>query len=362
MSAVHQFLPSFAAGDAIGHHVRRFQRVLREAGYDSEIYADETQPAVRSLARHYREFTPSANGRPTWLLYHLSTGSPMAGFLAATGQPLAVYYHNITPARFFERWEPDATHGSRTARGQLRQLASPTRFAMANSAFSAEELTEAGYANVSVVPVLVDFAEYDAPPDPGTLDRLRSAAAGGGATWLFVGRLAPHKCQHDVIAAFALYRELFDPAARLVLVGGRTSMLYWEALGLLAEELGCAGAVEITDVLTFPQVLAHFRSASVFVSLSEHEGFCVPLLEAMHFDVPVVALASAAVAETVGDAAVLLPAKDPVEVACAVHRVVSDAGLRAELVAAGRRRVEHFSFANNRARLLEALEKGLSDA
>lgn len=359
MSAVHQFLPSFAAGDAIGHHVRRFQRVLQEAGYQSEIFADEAQPAVRRLARHYREYTPSANGPPTWLLYHLSTGSPMAGFLAGAGHPLAVYYHNITPARFFERWEPEATGSARAARSQLRQLASPSRFAMANSAFSAEELCDQGYANVSVVPVLVDFAEYDVPADAPTLDRLRRAA-GGGARWLFVGRLAPNKCQHDIIGAFALYRELFDPAARLSLIGGRTSMLYWEGLGLLADELGCAGAVEITDVLTFPQVLAHYRTADVFVSLSEHEGFCVPLLEAMHFDVPVVALGSSAVAETVGDAGLVLPEKDPVEVACAVHRVLTDDGLRSQLVAAGRRRVEHFSFENNRARLLSALEAGMA--
>ncbi|MGH8974329.1 MAG: glycosyltransferase family 4 protein [Acidimicrobiia bacterium] len=360
MSAVHQFLPSFAAGDAIGHHVRRLQRVLREAGYDSEIFADQTQPAVRRLARHYREFTPSSNGQATWLLYHLSTGSPMAGFLAGAGQPLAVYYHNITPARFFERWEPDATDSARAARSQLRHLASPSRFAMANSSYSAEELRAAGYANVSVVPVLVDFAEYDAPPDRATLERLHQRAAGGGANWLFVGRLTPNKCQHDVIGAFALYRELFDPAARLYLIGGRTSLLYWEGLGLLAEELGCAEAVEITDVLTFSEVLAHYRAADVFVSLSEHEGFCVPLLEAMYFDVPVVALDSTAVAETVGEAGLVLPGKDPLEVACAVHRVTTDAGLRAGMVAAGRRRVEHFSFANNRARLLAALDAGLS--
>ncbi|MDQ3947211.1 MAG: glycosyltransferase family 4 protein, partial [Actinomycetota bacterium] len=157
-----------------------------------------------------------------------------------------------------------------------------------------------------------------------------------------------------------LYRELFDPAARLHLIGGRTSMLYWEGLGLLAEELGCAEAVEFTDVLTFPEVLAHYRAADVFVSLSEHEGFCVPLLEAMHFGVPVVALASSAVSETVADAGLLLPDKDPVTVACAVQRVLTDEPLRSQLVAAGGRRVEHFSFANNRQRLLSALEAGLA--
>src|SRR5207245_11401792 len=142
--AVHQFLPTFAAGDAIGQHVLRLRDSLRGAGYESEIFADEAQPAVRRRCRPYRQFKGS--GGPTLMLYHLSTGSPMAEFLAeqaGTGhRRLAVYYHNITPPEFFERWEPGAAENVRTARGELRKLAGPTGFAMANSTFSASELVE----------------------------------------------------------------------------------------------------------------------------------------------------------------------------------------------------------------------------
>jgi len=181
----------------------------------------------------------------------------------------------------------------------MRRLASSTAYGLADSTYNALELTDEGYPDTAVVPILIDFADYDAAPDAATLTRLRRRAEGGGAQWLFVGRVAANKCQHDVVAAFAAYRELFDRNARLSIVGGRTLLLYARALERLADELGVAGAVDFTDNLTFPQLLAQYRSADVFVSLSEHEGFCVPLVEAMHFGVPTVAFASTAVPETV---------------------------------------------------------------
>ena len=213
---------------------------------------------------------------------------------------------------------------ARAARAEMRRLASSTAYGLADSTYNALELTDEGYPDTAVVPILLDFAEYDAAPDTATLTRLRRRAEAGGAHWLFVGRVAANKCQHDIIAAFAAYRQLFDPKARLSIVGGRTLLLYARALERLADELGVADAVDFTDNLKFPQLLAHYRAADLFVSLSEHEGFCVPLVEAMHFGVPTVAYASTAVPETVGDATLLLPDKDPLTVAVAAQRVLSD--------------------------------------
>jgi glycosyltransferase involved in cell wall biosynthesis len=346
----------FAAGDAIGNHVLRIRHTLRSAGYESEIFADDIHPPVRKHARHFLDFRPPTGGRGVHALYHLSTGSRMAAWLAEQPVTLAVDYHNITPAEYFDRWQPQAAEVARAARAEMRRLASSVAYGLADSTYNALELTEEGYPDTAVVPILLDFAEYDAAPDTATLTRLRRRAEGGGAHWLFVGRVAANKCQHDVVAAFAAYRQLFDPRARLSIVGGRTLLLYARALERLASELGVADAVDFTDNLKFPQLLAHYRAADLFVSLSEHEGFCVPLVEAMHFGVPTVALASTAVPETVGDATVLLPDKDPLTVAVAAHRVLSDDVLRKALIEAGHRRVEHFSLVNNRRRLLEAIE------
>jgi L-malate glycosyltransferase len=359
LTAIHQFLPVFAPGDAIGNHVLRIQRILRDAGYDSEIFAGDIHHPVRRFAAHFNEFAPS--GERPWLLYHLSTGSVMAEWLTHRPEPLMVDYHNITPPEYFERWSPEAAEITRAGRREMRKLASFTRFAFADSAYNAAELQAEGYPDPAVAPILIDFAEYDADPDRAALSRLRRIGAKGGAHWLFVGRLSANKCQHDVIAAFAVYRRLFDPAARLSIVGGRTALLYSRALERLAAELEITEAVDFTDSLSFPQLLAYYRTADVFVSLSEHEGFCVPVIEAMHFGVPVVAYASTAVPDTVGDAAVVLPEKDPVIVATAVQRVLAEEALRTSLIDAGHRRVEHFSFERNSRRMLEVIEKGIAD-
>ena len=355
---LHQFVPNFAAGDAIGVHVRLTQQALRAAGWESEIFYDEAQAAVKKLGRHYSTWDRGVDGRngDAWVLFQLSTGSPMTSFVLDQDVPFGVYFHNITPPRFFERWEPGAAENLRTALSEMRRLAPTARFAIANSTFSSIDLDEAGYSPTAVSPVLLDPKELAGSPNERLLQRLRRETEGGGTRWLFIGRAAPNKCQHDVIAAFAAFREVYDPQARLTLVGGRTSNVYYRSLELLADELGVGAAVDLTDTISHEEKLACYRAADVFVCLSEHEGFKVPVVEAMHFGIPVVAYASSAVPETVADAGVLLDDKDPFVVATAVDRVLGDAALRTELVEAGRRRADDFSLERTSAQLLELLD------
>ena len=355
---LHQFVPNLAAGDAIGVHVRLTQDALRAAGWESEIFYDDAQAAVKKLGRHFSTWDRHADGRDgdAWILFQLSTGSRMTPFLLDQDVPFGVYFHNITPPLFFERWEPGAAENLRTALGEMRRLAPSARFAIANSTFSEADLVEAGYSPTAVAPVLLDPKELAGAPNARLLQRLRRETAGGGTRWLFIGRVAPNKCQHDVMAAFAAYREVYDPRARLTLVGGRTSNVYYRSLELLADELGIADAVELTDTISHEEKLACYQAADVFVCLSEHEGFKVPTVESMHFGLPVVAYAAAAVPETVGDAGVLLPTKDPMVVAAAVDRVVTDDALRASVVEAGRKRAEDFSLARTSAHLLDLLD------
>jgi L-malate glycosyltransferase len=173
---------------------------------------------------------------------------------------------------------------------------------------------------------------------------------------LFVGRVAPNKAQHDVVKAFAWYRRVFDAEASLTLVGGVSAGSYWSALERFVDGLGLSGVVRLAGSVSDAELEGLYRSADVFVCLSEHEGFCVPLLEAMAHGVPVVAFGAAAVPETLGDAGLVLASKRPGLVAEAVGRVMRDGGLRARLVGAGRRRLEHFSLARTRRTLLDALQ------
>ncbi len=289
------------------------------------------------------------------ILYHASTHSSMVAFLTERREALAVDYHNITPSRYFARWEPVAAASMERARAELRHLAPVTALALADSPFNEAELVNVGYRRTTVSPLLVDYQRYDGPADGRALARLERQRAMGGARWLFVGRLAPNKCQHDVIGAFAAYRRLFDGRATLTLAGGITSRLYFRSLCRLIEDLDVGDSVELLEAVPFRELLAHYRTSDVFVCLSEHEGFCIPIVEAMRVGTPVVAFRAAAVPDTVAGGGVLLGDKDPLMVACAVDRVLSDEGLRAELVEAGQARADEFTLDKTSKLLVEPL-------
>ena len=352
MIEVHQFIPSFVARDAQGAHVVQVQRVLRGMGIESDIYSGDVDPATSVEARPYRSFARERHSPQTWILYQLSTGSAMAHWVLQRPEPKIVNYHNITPRHLLSRWSPavgdEVTHG----RDQLARLARVTELAIAVSGFNEKELVDAGYRSTAVVPLFVDLG---GPERAAAASGERMPARGRGARWLFVGRLIPNKCQHHLIAALAAYRTLYDPGADLVLVGKSTFDSYTRVLHAYASELGLDGAVHFEGSVSPAALAAHYRAADVVVCLSDHEGFCAPLLEAMIHEVPIVAFAAAAVPETVGEAGLLLEAKSPSTVAAAVHRVLTDAPLRRHLVARGRRRAADFAPERTAERLREVI-------
>jgi glycosyltransferase involved in cell wall biosynthesis len=356
---IDQFVPGFAPHDAISNHVMQARQALRAAGFESDIWAEDIHVPLQREARPYDAYPPPV-GDDSVLLYHASTGSSIASFLSERPERLLVDYHNITPSRFFARWEPVAAAHMDQARAELKRLAPLSQLALADSCYNEAELIQVGYRRTAVAPLLVDFSQYTVPPAGRVLARLQRERERGGARWLFVGRVSPNKCQHDIIGAFAAYRRLFDPQARLTLVGGMTSRLYWHSLERLVAELGLGDCVVLADSVPFGELLAHYRTSDVFVCLSEHEGFCIPILEAMHFDIPVVAYAAAAVPDTVADAGLVLSDKDPLVVACGVERVLSDGKLRAEFVAAGRERVSQLSLDATSERFVNVIQGFLS--
>lgn len=360
IAAVHQFVPTFEPG-AVGAHTIELQRVLRAMGLRSEIYTEHIAPSLAGAAQPLARHAATKHTPGEVLVYQLAIGSVVADHVLARNEPLIVNYHNITPAEVLAPWEPGLVHGSAWGRGQLRELAQRAVLGVAVSRYNEAELEDAGYAETAVAPVLMDLDGLGASADEEALDALRAAKRDGGADVLFVGRIVPNKAQHDLILAFAAYRAAFDPLARLHLVGGSSSPRYHSALQELTTELGLDGSVLMTGPVSAGRLAAHYRTADVFVCLSEHEGFCVPLIEAMHNGVPVVAFAAAAVPETLGPAGILLPAKQPAVVAGAIHRVVSDPSVRTALVEAGRERLAGFGLAAARDRNRAVFEAALAD-
>ncbi|MCP4085360.1 MAG: glycosyltransferase, partial [Actinomycetia bacterium] len=349
---LHQFVPVLSSRDAIGQHLIRIRDRLRARGVRSEVWAGEVNPDMVAEGRPISEFPTADTGDV--LLYHCSTGSTVAEWVGARPETLVLDYHNITPYEMYAPWEPPIAIELMEGRNQLARLASRTTLGLADSAFNELELVGLGYGVTGVAPVLVDVAGLGGVVDEGAVERFEGWA-GGGSVWLFVGRVSPNKAQHDVIKAFAVYRRVFDPGARLVLVGGMSSHRYWAALVGLVGSLGLDDAVWLVGSVSDGELGAWYRVADVFVCLSDHEGFCVPLIEAMAHGLPVVAFGSSAVPETLGGAGLVLGEKSSVVVAAGVDRVLSDEGLRSALVGAGRERLGAFDLEVSGAAFLDAL-------
>lgn len=352
--AIHQFVPVLAARDAIGRHVFAAQALLRDAGFASEIYADELRPEVIGRARERSTYKGGPPGR-TWHLYHCSTGSAMGPDLVERHEPVVLDYHNITPAELFEKWEPWVGGQMALARKQLAQVAPRALAGLADSSFNANELHAFGCQRTEVAPILLDLAEFDEPPDRPTLDRLLTRKDVGGADWLFVGRIAPNKAQHELVLALAAYRATIDPAARLWLVGSASSHLYLTRLGALVDDLGLRDAVTMVGSASEAELRAYYAAADVFVCASDHEGFCAPIVEAMYVGVPVIAYHAGAVPETLGPGGLLISDKRPLDVAEVVARVLLDGDCRTTLIEAGHLRAADFAFEHTSRRFLDAV-------
>ena len=355
---IDQIIPSIVERDAVSHHALEAQRVLHSLGFVSEIYACNMGPGLKSRV-HRIEDLPREPSEHQWVCYQASIGSPAADTFASHPGLKLLDYHNISPAELVERWLPHLGEEVRLGRKQLAELAPVVEFAFADSEFNRVELEDAGYRHTSVAPLMVDTANFYSPADPRTLDRLGIARRRGGHDWLFVGQILPHKAHHDVIKALACSRKIFDPDARLHLVGRESCPAYADALRRYVSALGLTRAVEFAGSISPGELSAYYASADVLVCCSDHEGFCVPLLEAMHHQLPVVAYGVAAVPETMLDAGIVLPSKSPVLVAAAVERVLSDSRLRDELVQAGLERTRAFSVDGARRTFAQVIERVL---
>jgi len=349
----HQFNPVIAYGDAIGNDCLELQRVFWSAGVRSELFAWEAKPEVRALVRDYHDLE-TIQRRDGLLLVHHSIGNDAVPEVANLPIRKAVVYHNITPATYFAGLNDELMRYAEVGREQLKLLATTAELGIADSEYNRKELEEAGLTTTAVVPPLVDWEDFDRPPDQDVARRL----ADERTSILTVGQILPHKAVHDVIAAFARYRES-DGTAHLYLVGPTgMSAGYLDRVRGDIRKLGLDGAVTLTGSVTVEQLVAYYRGATAFLTLSEHEGFCVPLLEAMRSDLPVVANAAAAIPETLGDGGILLENKSPETVAAQLERVVRDQTLRKDLIEKGRRRVEAFS----RGHIADRLKLALAQA
>jgi glycosyltransferase involved in cell wall biosynthesis len=354
--ALHQVTAGFHAGDAISREAMSIRDAARSRGLESEIFTDprHLQPASRREARSVTRIGAAVRPDTLWLL-HFSAGSRVNAIFRDIPGRRILLYHNITPPRFFRAINGTTAAVLEHGRRQLGELLACADLVLADSAFNAEELRVVGDAEVAVVPVAVDTSRLQVPPDARILERFDD----GLHNVLFVGRGAPNKRMEELILTFHLYRERINSHARLIVVGsfGGTEPYHHWLSGLLLE-LGQQN-VYLEGFRTDAELAACYRVADVFLCLSEHEGFCVPLVEAMHFRVPIVAFAAAAVPETLGDSGVLLHSRDPEYAGEIIERLRRDPRLRHGVLQRQLQRLSHLRERDFVANLFSVIERVL---
>jgi L-malate glycosyltransferase len=349
---VHQILGALHEGDAVGHEAVVMRRILQGRGHASEIFAGHVDDSLASKARPLRDLAPAAVDESAWL-FHYSPGSP-AGALALAGpERLGVVFHNVTPPHFLAPFDPELARRHQLGIEELRRFASRARVGLAHSEFSRRDLAASGFgARARVVPFAVDLQA--APRSPAPV--LRRLLGDGRLNVLFIGRIAPNKRIEDLIRSFGALRARGDRSTRLVLVGETGGFpTYMQSLSALVDKLRLQDVV-FTGRVSETEREACYASASAFVSLSEHEGFGAPLVEAMARDVPVIAFDSSAVAETLRGGGVLLGDKRPLVVAEVLHAVLHEPTLREAILRTQRKAVAEWRRVDFGACFLAVLE------
>ena len=348
---IHQWVPAAHRGDAIGDSARKVRDMLRAMGHESDVFALTIDDDMRAEARPFQE-AAARDGDVT--IFHFALPSPMTEAFAGLRGAKVLQYHNITPASFFAPYDAGLFRLAALGRRELATLAGRVDLALGDSEFNRQELEALGFAPTGVMPIAVNTERITGAPPRPALERILSD---GLINILFVGRIVPNKRIEDHIRLAEMYKRYVDAYYRFIFVGRYDGLPRYyaqiraliEQYEMLPDRFWFTGPVPDDDLAAF------YRWADVYVSLSEHEGFCVPLVEAMAADVPIVAYAAGAVPETLGGAGLLFSPKDLEVAAELVGSVVYDRKIRGGVLEGQRRRLRDFAPERIEARLREVV-------
>lgn len=352
---IHQWVPAAHRGDAIGDSARRVRDLLREMGHASDIFALTIDEDLRD---EIRSFGDPASRTGDLTIFHFALPSLMTGEFARLPKGRVLQYHNITPPHFFAPYDAGVFRLAALGRADLETLVGQTDVALGDSEFNRRELADMGFDNTGVFPIAIDPDRIARQPRRVALETILSDER---LNFLFVGRIAPNKKIEDVIRLAEHYKRYVDAEYRFIFVGKTDGLpRYYNTIRALIDQYRMPGdRFVFTGPVDEADLATYYRTARVYISMSEHEGFCVPLLEAMLADVPVMAYASTAVPDTLGGAGVQFAPKDMELVAELLVDLAYDEALRAQIIAGQRRRVAEFGDARIRRELTTLLDTGV---
>ena len=333
--ALHQFLTGATQGDAITQHAFILRRWLREIGIRSEIYAEHIHDSVAAEVRPFLTYRPTRHEQ--YIIFHHSLGSNVADWLLKQSPRLILIHHNVTPPEFFARVNPAWAQVTAEGQQQLATLQPRTDLAFADSGFNELELQAAGYEETAVLPIMLDEKEVNQPLNEPLAARLRQT----GPKLLFIGRFSPNKKQEDLVKLLYYLRRI-RPDVQLLLVGDRWAVKYDQWVEWLATDLELSDAVTLTGKVSQQDMVTYYKTADLYISMSEHEGFGKPLIESMYLGLPILAYACTSVPYTLDNVGVQFHHKDFEQLAELVDILLNDQPLRQRLINQQRQRVQTF--------------------
>ncbi|PJZ69958.1 glycosyl transferase [Leptospira perolatii] len=334
---IHQFSAGFNLGDAISNEMLALKSVFRNLGYASEIYAENTGPGTGTLVKKYKSFHSKSRDI---VFYHHSIHSGVLETVTKCKNYKILVYHNVTPYRFFDRYDLKLTYLLRRGREELETLRDSFDYVFAVSEYNRSELKSIGYENVGILPIT-----YQIPTLKDNDTKVEKKEPKSGPCFLFVGRITPNKKQDDLIRFAYYYLKTFGPNFQLFIVGfsSKELYLYREELERMLDFYNLRKNVIITDFLPEEKLQEMYKNSDLFLSMSEHEGFCVPLLEAMVHGVPVMAYDAGAVRETLSGAGILFKEKKMQVLVELANQIATDQNLKKKILLSQGERIQNFS-------------------
>ncbi len=349
---IHQLCARMEYGDAVSSHVLEIHKTLETWNYESRVFAGTRDEFGKSVAFPDTQYQEFINNRHDILIYHYSIYTPNIRLYQRSKNRKIFIYHNITPPEFFEPYDTGVAGLLRLGREIIKDL-NICEVAAGDSEFNRKELIDSGFMpeTTFVLPIFVNYHRLVEKAKGGAWNKARE-----DFRIIFVGRIVPNKRIEDLIRAFYYYRTCINPQSSLVIVGASWIERYDEELRWLVDSLGLSEAVHLTGRVSEERLASIYASSDLFLSMSEHEGFCVPLVESMAFGIPILAYSSTAVAETLGGAGVMFHEKIFPMIGEMIEIIREYPHLREKIISAEKQRLKHFSLESTRAKLKELIE------
>jgi glycosyltransferase involved in cell wall biosynthesis len=347
---IFQVLPTLAYGDAVSNDTINIKKLLTELGYETQILAENIWNKVKKEAEFIDHSKNQINEEDV-VIYHKSTGTDLSEwFKNIKCQKKIMIYHNITPAKYFKGYSKETQKLVEYGYKGLFELNGNIDYCIADSEYNKIELENFGFTEIKVLPILMKFDDYDQKPDQGVIDKYDDDYT----NILFVGRISANKKQENIIKSFYYYHKYYNNKSRLFLVGSPLGMdKYDNELKDFVDELEISQSVFFTRHIPFSQILSYYHIADLFLCASEHEGFCVPLLEAMYFDIPVLAYNTTAIPYTLGDAGVMYSKLNYPNIAREIDDIISDQEKIDCIVTKQKERLNYFRYEEVKKQYIE---------